>query len=425
MTSRNALEPGEPVRDLLNKAFSPTEEIETPERFAGRVPQLRQALRALCVTRASFLIYGHRGVGKTSFAKQLQLIAGGNYELVDALKLQAEIPANGFLHPTAYFSCNDFIPDVPSLFQAMLTDTDRTHGLGQHLEDTILAQRTIGNTSDLGGKLFGVGANAVDTATEQRIPLRGGPVDLFRQLTLEIVEKRDNWPLVLVLVIDELERLQNKNGLASLIKSFTHLRFVLVGIADHFHELLTDHASVERQLSEGVIRLSPMTNDELREIFTKAQALLGQSLVYDADAIDEIIAMANGFPHFVHFIGREAGFVTIDRGDQRVTRADVAQAITQIVETERAARYERMFLDSVRGSAHMEVVLRAFANAAGEEIPTGDVYPLCKAEGVTNASQYVGRLTQGKVLIKTRDSYYRFDDELFRTYVKIRSWKFR
>jgi hypothetical protein len=423
MRSRDVLEPGEPVRERLDKAFSPAEEIDTPERFAGRLPQLRQALRALRVARASFLIYGHRGVGKTSFAKQVQLIAAGNYELVEALGLLDEVPAAGFIHPTAYFSCNDFIPDVPSLLQAMLTDTDQIHGLGRLLDDTILTQRTTGNTSDLGGKLFGVGANAVDTASEQRVPIRGTPVDLFRQLTLGIVEQHDNRPLVLV--IDELERLKNKDGLASLIKSFTHLRFALVGVADHFHELVTDHASVDRQLSEGVIRLSPMTNSELREIFTKAQAFLGQSLVYEADAIDEIVSMANGFPHFVHFIGREVGFVTIDRGGQRVTRADVADAIGQIVETKRAVRYESMFLDSVRGSTHMEIVLRAFANAFGEEIHTGDVYPLCEAEGVTNASQYVGRLTQSEILIKTRDRYYRFDDELFRTYVKIRSWKFR
>lgn len=423
MKSRDLLEPAEPVRDLLDKAFSPTEEIDTPERFAGRVPQLRQALRALRVMRASFLIYGHRGVGKTSFAKQVQLIAAGNYALVDALGLQEEIPAAGFIHPIAYFSCNDFIPDVPGLLQAMLTDTDKIHGLGRFLGDTILAQRTTGNTADVGGKLFGVGANTVDTATEQRVPIRGNSVDLFRQLTLEIVEKNDNWPLVLV--IDELERLKNKDGLASLIKSFTHLRFVLVGVADDFHELVTDHASVDRQLSEGVVRLSPMTNTELREIFTKAQALLGESFVYEADAIDEIVSMANGFPHFVHFIGRETGFVTIDRGGQRVTRANVADAIGQIVKTGRAARYERTYLNSVRGSANMEIVLRAFANAAGEEIHTSDVYPLCEGEGMTNVSQYVGGLTRGKILIKTRDRYYRFDDELFRTYVKIRNWKFR
>lgn len=353
----------------------------------------------------------------------MQHIAAGNRELVEALGLQEEIPSAGFTHPTAYFSCNDFISDVPGLLQAMLSDKDSVHGLGRYLDDTILAQRTTGNTADLGAKPFGIGASAVDSATEQRVPIRAGTVDLFRQLTLEIVEKHENWPLVLV--IDELERLKNKDGLASLIKSFTHLRFVLVGIADDFHELVTDHASVDRQLSEGVIKLSPMTTQELREIFTKAQTILGESLVFKADAIDEIVSMAGGFPHFVHFIGREAGFVTIDRDAQRVTWTDVENAIKQIVETQRAARYENVFLNSVRGSAHMEIILRAFANAAGEETYTGDVYPLCEAEGVTNVSQYVGGLTKGKVLTRTRDRYYRFDDELFRTYVKIRNWKFR
>jgi Cdc6-like AAA superfamily ATPase len=276
---------------------------------------------------------------------------------------------------------------------------------------------------DLGGKLAGIGANSVDSATEQHVPLRGGPVDLFRQLTMEIVDKHDNWPLILV--IDELERLKNKNGLASLIKSFTHLRFVLVGIANNFHELVIDHASVDRQLSDGVVQLPPMTNGELREIFTKGQSILGDSLVFEAVAIDDIVSMANGFPHFVHFIGREAGFTALDRGAKLVTASDVATAVRQIVATKRAARYENDFLSAVRGSGQKEVVLRAFADAVDEEVHTSDVYPLCESAGVTNTSQYVGGLVSDGVLIKTRERYYRFVDELFRTYVRIRSWKFK
>jgi len=417
------LEPSVSARERLDAAFSPALEIETPERFAGRVLQLRQALRALRVARASFLIYGHRGVGKTSFAKQLQHIAAGQNELVEALGLHDELPSAGFNHPTVYFSCNDFVLDVPGLLQAMLADNDKVYGLGKYLEGTVLAQRTTGNTLDLGGKVLGVGANSVDSATEQHVPLRGGPVDLFRQLTLEIVDKHDSWPLVLV--IDELERLKNKNGLASLIKSFTHLRFILVGIADNFHELVTDHASVDRQLADGVIRLPPMTNGELREIFAKGQSILGESLVFEANAIDEIVSMANGFPHFVHFIGRESGFATLDRCASLVTTLDVANAVKQIVATKRAARYEGDFLSSVRGSGPKEMVLRAFADAVGLEIHTSDVYPLCESAGVSNTSQYVGGLVSDKVLIKTRERYYRFVDELFRTYVRIRGWKFK
>jgi len=147
--------------------------------------------------------------------------------------------------------------------------------------------------------------------------------------------------------------------------------------------------------------------------------------VYEADAIDEIVSMANGFPHFVHFIGREAGFDTLDRGASAVTTSDVANAVKQIVANQRAARYENAFLSSVRGSAPREIVLRAFADAGGEEIHTSDVYPLCKSKGIANASQYVSGLVSDRVLVKTREQYYRFVDELFRTYVRIRSWKFR
>ena len=60
---------------LVDQAFLPAREIEIPELFSGRKEEIVQGLHALRSQGASICIYGKRGVGKSSIAKQLRLVA--------------------------------------------------------------------------------------------------------------------------------------------------------------------------------------------------------------------------------------------------------------------------------------------------------------------------------------------------------------
>src|SRR5258708_656660 len=55
----------------LGKVFSPSAPINTLSLFAGRIPQLRTVLDAINQRGRHVLIYGERGVGKTSLASIL------------------------------------------------------------------------------------------------------------------------------------------------------------------------------------------------------------------------------------------------------------------------------------------------------------------------------------------------------------------
>jgi Cdc6-like AAA superfamily ATPase len=52
-------------------AFTPADEVREPERFAGRKEQLQTLSRALESDGVQIVIYGNRGVGKSSLAHQL------------------------------------------------------------------------------------------------------------------------------------------------------------------------------------------------------------------------------------------------------------------------------------------------------------------------------------------------------------------
>ena len=66
----------------LHNTFFPGHEIILPELFAGRRGELERALKALLRPGSSIIVYGKRGVGKTSFVEMIKLIAQGNHELI-------------------------------------------------------------------------------------------------------------------------------------------------------------------------------------------------------------------------------------------------------------------------------------------------------------------------------------------------------
>jgi len=67
-------------RKILD-AFQPAKEMSDPLRFSGRKEQLEKGVESL-ISGDHIFIHGIRGIGKSSLAKQLALIAGGNSELL-------------------------------------------------------------------------------------------------------------------------------------------------------------------------------------------------------------------------------------------------------------------------------------------------------------------------------------------------------
>ena len=57
------------LREILNKNFTPSKEIMTPERLFGRQAHLCQIGRAFNSEGRNIFIFGDRGIGKTSLAR--------------------------------------------------------------------------------------------------------------------------------------------------------------------------------------------------------------------------------------------------------------------------------------------------------------------------------------------------------------------
>ncbi|HEV8084807.1 MAG TPA: hypothetical protein VGP55_16485 [Chitinophagaceae bacterium] len=65
----------------IQNAFSPSREITDPDFFVGRYEEMKSSVLALSEKGSFIAIHGLRGVGKSSIAKQIKLIAEGDKTL--------------------------------------------------------------------------------------------------------------------------------------------------------------------------------------------------------------------------------------------------------------------------------------------------------------------------------------------------------
>ncbi len=76
----------------LYSTFFPGQQIEDPKWFAGRKFDIEKALKSLCSPGASIIVFGERGVGKSSFVEMIKLIATGNSHLLYKYNFQKLFP---------------------------------------------------------------------------------------------------------------------------------------------------------------------------------------------------------------------------------------------------------------------------------------------------------------------------------------------
>jgi hypothetical protein len=231
-----------------------------------------------------------------------------------------------------------------------------------------------------------------------------------------------------LIVIDEVDRMKEKAGLAAFIKvaSSSDLKFVLVGIAESVSDLLTDHRSLERVIMP--VKVPRMPVYELGQIVHRAMMKLRENQIYmefDASATAALAQKAAGFPWFVHLLGQEALLRAYRDDRSTVSSLHVVSAVRSLVENRFAQQFSDMYRRAVRDSRPREQVLRALALYADRNIPTAKVYRVVQRLGVSNPSSYVRHLcdaTYGSVVSrpKSRDrGLLRFNDEMFKVYARI------
>ncbi len=287
-TSRGREVSDDPWRTLDYEAmeiFSPSAPIDEADLFAGRQDQLRRMMEAVAERGRHAVLYGERGVGKTSLTNIFHL-------LMQPVITRQLRPIRKQAGPTDNFS---------SLWKRVFEDIE------------------VQVARDTGTETY----NAGDFYNRDIVP-----DDVLR----EFAAIGSN--LSPVIIFDEFDKLpdeQSRRMMSHTIKAFsdTGIRgtIVLVGVGDDIQKLVAEHASVERNLSE--IRMPRMSYPEMNQILDKRLRRLGMNI--EGDSRSTIVTLARGLPAYVHSLGRNAARNALRRRRMSIAAEDVDQAIRDLI----------------------------------------------------------------------------------------------
>jgi AAA ATPase domain len=280
----------------LNVAFRPSAPIDRRALFAGRTAQLGDLFATVDQPGQHGVVFGERGVGKTSLVS----VAAETIGAADVLWAR-----------TTCDRSDDFETVWKKALDELLFTTSRPG---------------IGFAGEPREAKTGGGAFLGDDPT---------PHNVKRALQQLAGSRR------LAIFIDEFDRLgadEVRVLFADTIKALSdqmpNITVVLIGVADDVDQLIADHQSIERALQ--LIHMPRMKDDEITEIVTRG--LETARVAIERDALARLVEAVEGLPHYAHLYGQLAGRIALEDLRTRVRLADVEEAIAEIAERRERAR---------------------------------------------------------------------------------------
>lgn len=290
--------------------------IKDHQRFVGRSDLIRSCMQALNSPMSLIAIYGKRGVGKSSLLRQIQQMALGDYTLARNAGLSHEIPQTPRKYLTIYYTCDSLINNGEDLISRMCNDQDEEDGLLRLVPDDGKELVEFTRTKEVSGgadlKVVNWGAKGIESKKYVKV-VPGDTIQTFRNFISSIVSnqvkkrmKRDG----LLILLDEFDVLRNKEGLGSIIKSLSSkdVKFGVCGIGQDLHDLIEDHASVERLLEQGAMHVKPMPQSEAIAVLDRAEHLYNGGFTFEKDVKENIASTSQGYPYFIQMIGKACVF---------------------------------------------------------------------------------------------------------------------
>lgn len=327
-------------RDRLSRAFTPAQPVSDLNRFSGREELVGRLIRAIENQKMHVVLYGDRGMGKTSMLHALAILAKDARYLV------------------RYTSCSetsdfdttftDVSKDIPLLYYADLdpAEVTRDKSFADLLDERPVS---VNHLCELYGKI------------------RGARI---------------------LVIIDEFDRATSpgfRNAIAEMIKNLSDrgapVQLVIGGVAGNLNQLITFIPSIRRNLIG--IPVTGMTAAELEQIVERGETISG--LRYGADVRGSLVELAAGSPYLLNLLAYEAGSRTIDRGEDVVTVDDLtaaARGIADDMRTRLDIRPERQLdaLESAMSTDQLRTIAREAIGNFGRLSP-GSVTALRTAAG--------------------------------------------
>jgi Cdc6-like AAA superfamily ATPase len=305
------------------KAFQPRTPITTKELFAGRWKELTSVADAVNQKGLHVVIYGERGVGKTSLAN---VVSPTIWAIDHFQKEEGTVPERMVLK-TVTSTSDTFSSIWEKLFQDLSYANNKTA---------------------IGLKVGSKGRVPLIQALGLQTPLR---VDDIRRVlatmpgAIFIVDEFDRAPKDVTKTFTDLIKTLSDFGVDATV--------ILVGVSDTITKLIADHASIGRAISQ--VWLRRMTPKDLQAILTNAEKTL--NVEFSVEAVSLIVRVSQGLPHYTHLVGLHSVRCAAENNfSRRIERPDVFKALEQA--TKDAEHTARDMHSLATHSSHKDALFR-------------------------------------------------------------------
>lgn len=304
----------------IRNVFTPHIPIDEVAHFFGREDEASRLVSVINSPGQHILLYGDRGVGKTSLAKT-------------TCKLILHKLQRGQIFEKKCDSGDTFASIFETPLEACGIDFTLKETNKSHTQGGSAAVNTLIAKADIVSKRETMTTNAATYKPES-------PSWVANKLK----------SLSGIMLIDEADAIQSatdKKKIAELIKLLSDqnsaFKLVVVGIAATGEELTAGHPSVERCLKE--VALQRMCDEDLKKIITNGMHKL--SLRIDSAVINKIVDISAGYPHFTHLISLKCGEIAILNETKYITKEILKSALNEAVKDSEGA-LQRMFESTLR-----------------------------------------------------------------------------
>jgi Cdc6-like AAA superfamily ATPase len=376
---------------LVAEAFRPAAPIDRRALFSGRADEVAELYAVVAQPGQHAVVYGERGVGKTSLAVVVAELLQGSGNLV------------------ARATC-DSSDDFSSVWRKALSEL------------------SFSRTS----QAVGFGSATSESSTPASSLLGSGDVTPHAvQRALGSIGQQ----MPVTVVFDEFDRLGSASGkeralFADTIKTLSDrvapATTVIVGVADDVGELIREHRSVERALVQ--IRMPRMSREELAEIALRG--LESARMTIAKTSVSRITALSQGLPHYTHLLTQLAAQAALAERRSDVAMRHVEAAVARAIDRAQQSVTEAYYRATAGDGDGRRRVLLACALADEDDFgffSANDLgEPLGKVGGELGESleRDLLELAKGDDVLQRRPAAgsdrYRFVNPLLQPYVVMR-----
>jgi Cdc6-like AAA superfamily ATPase len=299
-----------------SQLFTPSRPVSEQDLFAGRSAEIRKMLEATAESGKHVVLFGERGVGKTSLAKVFSGMFPRTNRHIYAVREQID-------------KTDTFSSIWKKVFKDILVEREREG------DTTVVPLSQFYENSTL--------LNPDDVRRELEF--------VFREVQIPII------------VLDEYDNKSDEKineQMADLIKSLSdfavNVTIVVVGIADNLNDLVGEHRSLQRCIEQ--VPMPRMEPNDLRLVIDKRIARLGMKM--HPDALWKIVNLSRGLPAYVHMLGLYSVQSAARRRSTTVTENDVSDAIKKSIEKSQESiqdSYELAVHSNKPGNLYRQVLL--------------------------------------------------------------------